>query len=43
MKKQGNGILYEMFGELLSLYIPQRFFVFIRGFYFIDSSFAKFI
>ena len=26
MKKQGNGILYEMFGELLSLYIPGRFF-----------------
>ena len=29
MKKQGNGILYEMFGELLSLYIPGRFFVII--------------
>ena len=24
MKKQGDGILYEMFGELLSLYISRR-------------------
>ena len=37
-KKQGNDILYEMFGELLSLYIPRRVFVFIRAFYFITQS-----
>ena len=43
MKNQGNGILYEMFGELLSLYIPRRFFCVYKGILFYHSSFAKFI
>ena len=40
MKKQGNGILYGMFGVVIVIYTPKIFCVY-KGILFYHSSFAK--